>query len=99
MESFPSLRPYVKTRLTGPHVQLLNIRDLNDWAAQKWNEKTLQSARFVIVVYNTKEAIARGYHFNPVLAMQSFDEEHKKALFDWMSIIYLETQTTNTTKQ
>lgn len=79
METFPCLRPYIKSRLSGPHVKTLHFRDLNDWAMDKCNQQTVQAARLAIILWNAREAAACGYHFNLIWAMRSFDEEHKNA--------------------
>lgn len=79
METFPCLLPYIKGRLSGPQVQTLNLRNLNDWAISKGDQQTVQAARLAIILWNAREAAACGYHFNLMWAMRSFDEEHKNA--------------------
>lgn len=79
METFPCLRPYIKGRLSGPQVQTLNLRNLNDWAISKGDQQTLQAARLIMLIWDPRETVACGYHFNLMWAMRCFDEEHKNA--------------------
>lgn len=85
MEQFPCLRPYTKIFMHGPHVQSLNIRNLHEWALMKDDSQTIQAARLVINIWNQREAISYGYHFNLVSALQLFDADHRAALIKFVT--------------
>lgn len=82
METFPCLHPYIKSRLTGPHVESLDLWDLNDWAIEKFNHQTFHAARLMINLWNTEMAIRNSFHFNLMYALESFDEKHKAAFLN-----------------